>query len=549
MSEHTAVPDPSRTVPPETPDSDEATGRLTSASRGKLITILLILVLFTEVVPLQVSMVTMVLPQIGHAFPASGSGTAWALTILGVCSGATMALVGKAADLYGKKRLLLITAGLFVIGTLLCAVTTNWAVFLTGRGIESVSWGMAVVNYGIIRDIFPRNWIPIAVGFVGTGFGVASIIGPLVCGALTTSLSWRSVFWFLLIYMLVMIPLLAWLVPESKVRVKQRFDVVGAVLFGGGVGAVLIYLSEGSSWGWTSFQGLVYLLCGLAALAVFLFWEHRSANPMMELSLLRSPTVLFIGLASFFFTGVQALSGVLQSYLFQTPKADDLKHEIVEGVAAKSHAPASAVEKFITFDGDLSYSGGYSVLELAVRITIWIAVFTMVFSPVGGYLARKFGARVPLLIGVTSLLVGCALWINWHATWQSQVSIGLLLGLAGGFFFAAWPNLVMDSVPASRQGVSTGMVQVFGGVGTSVTTALLASVMAAHPLRMTIAAPGSPPVTANVPQVYTDGAFSMAYLLLGVVPCALAVVVALALRTGRAPARGGAPAETVGSTR
>lgn len=566
MSEHTAVPDPGRSATPEPgptpipepgraalPDprpaspapepTDEDTGRLTSASRGRLIGILLVLVFFTEVVPLQVSMVTMVLPEIGHAFPASGSSTSWAVTILGICSGATMALVGKAGDLYGKKRLLLVCAGLFALGTLLCALTSNWALFLTGRGIESVSWGMAVVNYGIIRDIFPRRWIPVAVGFVGTGLGVASIIGPLVCGALTVHLSWRSVFWFLLIYMVVMMPLLAWLVPESKVRVRQRFDVVGALLFGIGVGAVLIYLSQGSSWGWTTMRGLLFLLGGLVALGVFLLWERHTSDPMMELSLLRSPKVLLVGLASFFFTGVQALIGVLQSYMFQTPKEADLKQEIVAGVAAKSHAPVAAVERFVTFDGDVSYAGGYSVLQLAVRITIWIAVFTMLFSPLGGYLARKVGARVPLLVGVASLLVGCALWINWHSTWQSQVLIGLLLGLAGGFFFAAWPNLIMDSVPASRQGVSTGMVQVLGGVGTSVTTALLVSVLAAHPLRMTIAAPGSPAVTTNVPQVYTDGAFSMAYLLLGVIPCALAVAVALALRSGRAPARGGAPVE------
>ena len=543
MSEHSAVPKPGPTTTEPRP-SEADTGRLTAASRGRLTGILLVLVFFTEVVPLQVSMVTIVLPQIGHAFPASGTGTSWAITILGVCSGATMALVGKAADLYGKKRLLLVCAGLFAIGTLLCVLTSNWAAFLTGRGIESVSWGMAVVNYGIVRDLFPRRWIPIAVGFIGTGLGVASIIGPLVCGALTVDFGWRSVFWFLLIYMLVMIPLLAWLVPESPVRVRQRFDVLGAVLFGVGVGALLIYLSQGSSWGWLTAKGLGYLCAGLAGLALFLFWERRTPDPMMELSLLGSPKVLFVGLASFFFTGVQTLVSVLQSYMFQTPKAADLEQEVIAGIAAQSHAPASALARFVTFDGDLSYAGGYSVLELAVRITIWIAVFTMLFSPVGGYLARRTGARVPLVIGVAALLVACAVWINWHASWQAQVSIGLLLGLAGGFFFAAWPNLIMDNVPTERQGVSTGMVQVLGGVGTSVMTALLASVLAAHPLRMTIAAPGTPPVTTTVPQVYTDGAFSQAYLLLGVVPCALALIVALALRTGRTPARGG---ETLGS--
>ncbi|NKQ53999.1 MFS transporter [Amycolatopsis sp. K13G38] len=534
MTEYTAKPEP-RTVP------EEDSGRLTEASRGRLIGILVTLVLFTEIVPLQIAMVTMILPQIGRSFPESGSSTSWAITILGVASGATMALVGKAADLYGKKRLLLVCSGLFVLGSLTCALTASWPLFLAGRGVASVSWGMAVVNYGIIRDLFPRRWIPIAVGFIGTGLGVASIIGPVVCGLLTDSLSWRSVFWFLVIYMLVMIPVLAWVVPESEVRVRQRFDVLGALLFGGGVGVTLIYLSEGGTWGWTAMKSLGFLLGGLFLLVLFVLWERRVDEPMMELSLLRSPVVLIVMVASFFFTGVQSLIAVLTAYLFETPSASELHHEIAQGVAAKAGAPASIMERFITLDGDVGYAAGYSVLELALRISVWIAVFTMIFGPVGGYIARRIGARIPMIVAGVSVCAACALWINWHSTWQEQVSIGLLLGLGSGFFFAAWPNLVMDAVPASRQGVSTGVVQVFGGVGTSVSTALLASVLASYPLRMTIAAPGAQPVTTTVPQVYTDAGFSQAYLLLGALPCAAVIVLALVLRAGRVPARGGEP--------
>jgi MFS family permease len=539
MTEYTAVPKPEQQTGP-TPD-DEDSGRLTHASRGRLIAILVMLVLFTEVVPLQIGMVAMILPQIGRAFPASGDSTTWAISILGVAGGATMALVGKAADLYGKKRLLLVCGGLAVLGTLLCALTSDWAVFLTGRGIASVSWGMAVVNYGIVRDLFPRRWIPIAVGFIGTGLGLASIIGPLVCGALTVHLGWRSVFWFLAIYLVVMMPLVALFVPESRVRVRQRFDVVGAVLFGVGVGVTLIYLSQGTAWGWTSLKCLAFLVGGIVALGAFVLWERRVPDPMMELSLLRAPKVLLVMVAAFFFTGVQSMLAILTTYLFETPAADRLHQEILEGVAAKTNAPVSAVERFVRFEGDISYAGGYSVLTLALRIFIWWAVFMMIFGPVGGYLARRAGARVPMIISTVSLLAACALWINWHSTWQEQVSIGLLMGLGSGFFFAAWPNLIMDSVPASRQGVTTGMVQVFNGVGTSVSTALLASVLAAHPLRMIITPPGAAPVTSTVPQVYTDSGFSQAYLLLGVVPCAITVVIALVLRSGRTPARGGEP--------
>jgi len=120
MSETTAP----RSEPPLAPDtavSDEDSGRLSSASTGRLVAILVALVLFSEVVPLQYTMVGVIIPKIGA--PA--------------------------------------------------------------------------VTYGVVRDLMPRRWIPICIGFIGTGFGVASIIAPLVGGGLTDHYSWRAVFWFL----------------------------------------------------------------------------------------------------------------------------------------------------------------------------------------------------------------------------------------------------------------------------------------------------------------------------------------------------------------
>jgi MFS family permease len=114
---------------------DENAGRLDGASNGRLLLILIALVVFSEIVPFQYAMIGVLIPKIGAAFPASGSSTSWALTILGVVGAATMALAGKASDLWGKKRTLLALAVFFLIGTLVCGVTSNWAVFLVGRAL------------------------------------------------------------------------------------------------------------------------------------------------------------------------------------------------------------------------------------------------------------------------------------------------------------------------------------------------------------------------------------------------------------------------------
>ena len=522
-------------------DITEDAGRLTGASPARLTVILTMLLLVTEVVPLQIQMAALILPKIGLAFPAAGSNVSWTVTIAGIAGGATMALVGKAGDVFGKKRVLIVLAVFCAAGTLLSALAPNFAVFLAGRGISAVSLGMAVVNLSLVRDLMPRRWIPVAVGLIGTGFAISGIMGPLVTGALTDRFSWRSVYWFILIYTLVITPLFALLVPESPVRVRQRFDIPGAAAFGAGIALVSVYLSEGGSWGWGNGGALGYLTGGLVALAAFVGWELRASSPMLDLALIRRPAVFLVVIAGFFVTGLQSGVSIIVSYLFETPPQAQLQQQIIAGAAAKAHVPASVVAPFAHFKGTVS-GAGYSVLQLAYHITIWTAVFTVIAAPLGGWLCRRIGARIPLIISGIALTAASALWIGWHATWQEQVTIGVLFGLGGGFFFAAWPNLIMDAVPAGLQGISGGMVQVFGGIGTSASAALIASILAAHPFQVAFAAPGRPTITQTIPQVYTDAGFSQAYLLLGVVPAAIAIIAGLVLRTGRSPARGGAPA-------
>lgn len=532
-------PAASRPPEPEVTAAAEDAGRLDGASPGRLAAILAVLILFVEVVPFQYSMVSVIVPKIGGTFPEVGASVSWTVTILGVVGGATMALVGKAADLWGKKRVLLAASLFFLLGTLICIFADDWWFFLVGRGLASISWGMSAVAYGIVRDIMPRKWIPICVGFIGTGFGLSGVIGPIVCGQLTDHYSWRSVFWFLLIYQLIVLPLFFLVVPESPVRTPQRFDVVGALLLGGGVGGTLIYVSMGTDWGWSDPGCVAYLIVGLILIAAFIAWERRATDPIMEIPLLRAPKVSFVVAMAFFVTGLIAGINIVVAYMFQTPTEGQLMDQIVGAAAAQSGAPAEMVAPFISLDGDVSYGAGFSVTELALHVTMWTAVFGLIFGPLGGALARRYGSRLPLIIGSVALVVACALWVQWHTTWQQQAFIGVLLGLGSGFYYAASPNLLMDAVPPERQGVTAGMNGVLGAIGTSVAVALVTAFQENNPVKVVAKLPTGGTRIEEVPQVYSDTAYTQAYLWLGVIPAVIALALALALKSGRAPARGG----------
>ncbi|HEX3964231.1 MAG TPA: MFS transporter [Trebonia sp.] len=544
MSQNAAA-DSGPPAPVVTVSSDEDAGRLNNASNARIWTILIVLVVFSEVIPVQYAMVGLILPKIGLAFPTAGANSTWALTIVGVVGAATLPLCGKASDLWGKKRMLLILAMFLFIGTLICAVTSNWVLFLVGRGLMATSFCMSAVAYGVVRDLIPRRLIPVVMGVIATGFGASAILAPVIGGLLTDHYSWRSIFWFLLIYVAVTSPLLALVVPESPYRVRARLDVVGAILLGVGLAGVLVYVSEGSSWGWGTISNLIYLIGGLVLLAAFLLWESRISEPLMELSMLRDPAVAIVMAISLFATLALALPQVAISYMFETPTPNTLRNQIIAGAAAKAHVAPSLIKPYLSFRGDINYAAGFTVFQVAWHVTLVLSVTAMIVGPIGGFIARRYGARLTLILSGIALLVAFELWTPWHGAWVDQTLIGIAWGIGVGCFYAGGPNILIDKIPAWRQGISSAMYAAFGSIGSALAVALFTPILAAHPFELVASPPGSRPVVSVIPQVYTNNAYTEGYLLIGGSAALIILILAFALQAGRTGAKGGVIEEAV----
>ncbi|WP_157116809.1 MFS transporter, partial [Nocardia vaccinii] len=220
----------STTPPPDNVDTDAITGRLTNASTFRIIAILGAIVLYTEVSPLQFVMVGAAVQKMTKTFPTVGANISWTIIIMTLVGASATPLLGKMGDVWGKKRIFLTCGLLFIAGCLIDALTTNWTLFLIGRGLQAFAIASQMIAYGLIRDLLPRKYIPVAVGVTATGLGFSGVLGPIVGGLLVDHFDWPAMFWFLGIYTLVMTPIVYFLVPESKLRVKQRIDPVGAAL-------------------------------------------------------------------------------------------------------------------------------------------------------------------------------------------------------------------------------------------------------------------------------------------------------------------------------
>jgi MFS family permease len=535
--------DPSATESPgSTVESNADTGRLDGASRARIFTVLAVIVLFTEVAPMQYTIVAAALQKIAPTFPSVGANINWAIIVFGLIGAAASPLIGKMSDVWGKKRMFLVCGVLFMIGCVLCAVTDSWAIFLIGRGLQATAIATAVIAYGLIRDLMPRKYVPLGLGVTATGLGFSAIGGPLLGGYLVDNYSWRAIFWVLAGFTLLMLPLVWMVVPESKLRVKQRIDVLGALLLSAGAGLTLIYLDKGQDWGWSKPLTLAWLFGGIALLVLFVVVELNVARPIMDMKLLFHPRVtLVLGGALFasFLIGVQSYA---LGYMTQSPDADTVAAGVQQATLAQIQQqtgqpmPAAAVQ--VALDPGYSYGNGFTLLEFAIRIALLQAVLAMICGAAAGVIARKIGARIPLVFALVLFAGAGVCYAVLPHTWVVFLWVSAAFGIGFGFYYASMPILMVEAVPQEQQGISLGMLGVMQSMGVAVGLAIVTAYLNASPITAQVSVAGQPPQGSVIPQIFADHGYEMGFWF-AAAAALVALIIAVVMRHGRTPATGG----------
>ncbi|WP_067899676.1 MFS transporter [Nocardia vaccinii] len=532
----------STTPTPDSVDDDASTGRLVNASRLRIFTVLAVIVLYTEVAPLQFVMVGAALQKMTKTFPTVGANLSWTIIIMTIVGASATPLLGKMGDVWGKKRIFLTCGLFFVAGCLIDALTTNWTLFLVGRGLQAFAIATQMISYGLIRDLLPRKYIPVAVGLTATGLGFSGVLGPIIGGLLVDHFEWHAMFWFLGIYTLVMTPLIMLIVPESKLRVKERIDPLGAVLLAAGAALTLLYLDKGQDWGWSRPSAFGWLIGGLALLALFFIVETRVSRPIIDMRLLLHPAVGLTLIMAFFGTFIQAMQTYAMGYMTQTPNAAQLSTTVAQGVAAEAHKAAGVTMPVslirVVLDPRYTYGSGFTLLQYAVHISIIAGGVAMVFGPLGGLLARRIGARIPAIISLI-VMVGAGIgYATVPYSWQAYAVLAAIFGIGAGFFYASAPILMVDAVPQEQQGISLGMFGVLTSIGAGTGIAITSALLNNNPINAHISVMGHS-ITQPIPQVFGDRGWSDSFWAMSAC-AAVALVVAVVMRHGRTPSTGGA---------
>ncbi|WP_019927328.1 MFS transporter [Nocardia sp. BMG111209] len=532
------------TVPQVQTVDQPDTGRLPDDTpRGRILAIVVAMVLLSEVTAFQLTMVGASLQKITTTFSHVGADINWAVIISGIVGAATTPILGKLSDVWGKKRIFLVCGIFFLVGCLLDAITSNWWVFLAGRGLQAFTVVMMVISYGLIRDLLPRNYIPVALGVVAGGVGFSSLIGPVVAGLLVDNFDWRAMFWFLAGYAVVTMVAFLLIVPESKLRVRQRIRPFGILALSVGTLLVLIYVDKGQDWGWGKPATLAWLIAGLILVAAFPLIESRSSAPIMDMKLLRSPKVGLTLLLMFFGGAVLAVNPTATGYMTQTPDQDGLKQTIVAQIVAQAHQtagvtlPASAVH--VTLHPGYHYGNGFTLLGFALHITIMTGIAGLVFGVIGGMLARRIGARILAIVACVitgAVAAGSAVAIT-HYSWVTFAILAGVFGIGFAFFYTAGSVLIVDGLPADQQGIGSGMLGVTMGLSSAIGTAILAAFQSANPLTAHIEVMGRT-IDQPIPQVFGDRGYTLSFWFMAAT-VVVALLIAVFMRHGRRPSTAG----------
>ena len=383
------------------------------------------------------------LPTIGAQYGVTIAEASLTVSLSMVFGVALIPLVGKLGDIYGKKRVLNYVLLVYLITVAGTAFAPDFPLLLVARTVQGIGLAVFPLAFSLVREQFPRELVPRGEGMIGAMEGGGISVG-LVLGALvTTSFGWQANFRLVLPILVVLVILAYFLVKESgNSRSSSRVDYGGALWLGAAVGAVVLGLSEGASWGWTSPPTLGLVLGGLSSLIPLALYEARRTDPVLDWALLRSRNVAIANAMSLV-SGVGMYAGfLLVTYRLELPSPSGFG-----------------------FD---PYLTGLYLLPLS--ITILLVAFPV------GVLIPRFGVRPFLLIGPALGSLGFLLVSS--ATSAFELASYLILASAGlAMMFVANSNLLVLSVEKRDMGLATSLNTLFSTVGTSAGAPIVAAIL------------------------------------------------------------------------
>jgi EmrB/QacA subfamily drug resistance transporter len=433
------------------------------------------------------TVVSPALPEIQREFGTDPASVAWILTGYLLAASVATPIVGKLGDLFGLSKVLTIVLLIFAAGSVVCALAPTLGVLVAGRVIQGVGGGIFPLAFGIIRQAFPPERVPTAIGGISATFGIGGGVGLVIAGPIVQSLDASWLFWLGLMALPGAYAIWRY-VPRVETRPDARVDWLGAALLSVALAAFLYGLSKANAWGWTSPRVLALVFGGLGVGAFWVWVETKVDQPLVDMRVLRRRAVLMTNITGVLIGFSMFASFLLVPQLAQTPER---------------------------------FGYGFGATVTGAGLLMLPSTLVMLFAgPWAGRLATRYGSRTPLVIGTAIGAVAFFFYALAHETeWEIAIG-GALLGIGIGFSFASMANLVVESVPSDEVGVATGINTIMRTLGGALGAQLVASLLTGKTIAGT-------PIPAEA--AYTDA------FIVAAVAAVLAMLCALTIPQKRRP--------------
>ncbi|MEV0236126.1 MFS transporter [Nonomuraea sp. NPDC050786] len=387
---------------------------------------------------LQMTAVVPLLPVLQRQLEVPLTSASWTVTSALLSGAVSIPLLSRLGDLYGRRRVVMATLGLLIIGALLSAVATTLALVIAGRVLQGVAAPVLPLAMGVARQQVARDRLPTAIGVLSAMMGVGSGAGMILAGLVGGT--YQALFWILAGLGAVGLVLVALFVPEpARPAPDGRPDLVGAALVAAWLVCLLLAITKGAAWGWTSPPTLGLLGAAVAVFALWVATARRAASPLIEIPMLThrgtvGATVASLLLGFALFGAITTLSAVVQTEL------------------------------------------GASVLQVGLYL-LPAALLMLVVSLFAGRLMRAFSASS--LVGSGSSLVAVAtLWLSVaHHRPFDLYGASVVLGVGLGLGYAALGTMAVEHVEPAKTAAAGGVNALVRLVGSSLAGAVTAAVM------------------------------------------------------------------------
>ncbi|WP_406207746.1 MFS transporter [Streptomyces sp. NBC_01017] len=401
---------------------------------------ILMAVMQTVVVPL--------LPDLPRLTGASAGTVSWMVTAT-LLSGAVLTpVLGRAGDMYGKRRVLMSALGLMTLGSVVCALTSDIGVLIAARTLSGAAAAVVPLSISILRDELPPERRGSAVALMSATVGTGAALGLPLAAVIVQYANWHTMFWVTSALGVAGVTLVWWAVRESPVRQPGRFDVSGTLGLAVGLVCLLLGVSQGGQWGWGSARVVGLFAGALVVLALWCRQQLRTKEPLVDLRLVAEPRV-----------GLSHVAALLAGFAF--------------------YANTLVTAQLVQAPTATGYGLGLSIVATGLCL-LPSGVVMLLLSPVSARISAARGPRVTLALGAAVIAAGYAVRIADSRDLWMIITGATIVATGTTLAYSALPTLILRAVPAEQTASANGVNVLMRTIGQAGSSAAVAAVLVHH---------------------------------------------------------------------